>query len=119
MIHLKDAVAEALKDVCENVVYGDPRGFAVDRLLAWRESANRCYARADGREYLAEINYALEIYAPDASEAATILEEADARLCALGFRREAAVEQMEQDMQASHVSARYRALTDGRGNVYQ
>lgn len=119
MIDLKKEVQAALKDVCVRVVYGDYRGFAERELLCWRESGNRSFAQADGREYLTELGYALEIYAPGAEDALAMLKVADARMCALGFRRESAVEQFEHDLRISHVSARYRALVDVQGRVYQ
>ena len=119
MISLKRQVKAALEGVCASVVYGDPRGYAGEELITWWESANRSYARTDGREHLAELNYTMEIYAPGAEAAATLLEAADARMCALGFRRESAAEQFEQNLNVSHVSARYRALADAEGNTYQ
>ena len=36
-----------------------------------------------------------------------------------GFRREAAAEQFEGEIGLCHVTARYRALADGEGNIYQ
>lgn len=119
MINLKRQVKAALEGVCATVVYGDPRGFAQTELIAWRESANHRHAQADGQEYLAELNYTLEIYASGAEAGAALLAAVDERLCALGLRREAAVEQFERDLRASHISARYRALADGQGNIYQ
>lgn len=119
MIDLKNEVKAALESVCSKVIYGDHRGFAEQELICWRESANRRFAQADGREYLTELNYTLEIYAPGAEAAAALLTAADAQMCALGFRREAAAEQFEHDLSVSHVSARYRALADAQGKVYQ
>lgn len=119
MIDLKRQVKAALEGVCASVVYGDPRDFARQELVSWRESENCRYAQADGREYLAELRYALEIYAPGAEAAGNLLAEVDDRMCALGLCRESAVEQFEQDFDVSHISARYRALADAAGNVYQ
>ena len=119
MISLKRQVKAALEGVYAPVVYGDSRGYAGEELITWRESANRSYARTDGREHLAELNYTMEIYAPGAEAAAALLEAADARMCALGFRRESAAEQFEQNLNVSHVSARYRALADVAGSIYQ
>ena len=119
MIDLKQQVYAALNGVCENVICGYPRCYTGGRLVFWRESANSRYAQADGAEYLAELNYTLDIFAPSAEEAALLLAEADARMQGAGFRREAAAEQFEQDLNISHVSARYRALADVQGNIYQ
>lgn len=119
MIHLKRQVKEVLQGVCAAVIYGEPRDAARSELIAWRESANRRYAQTDGQEYLAELNYTLEIYAPGAEGAAALLEAADAQMCSMGFRREAAVEQFEQEFNTSHISVRYRALADAQGNIYQ
>jgi len=112
MISLKEKVQAALADVCGRVIYGYPRGFAGAEMICWRESENRRHAQADAKEYLAEVNYTLEA-------AGDLLASADARMQAAGFRREAAVEQFEQDLTISHVCARYRALADDKGNIYQ
>lgn len=119
MITLKERVRDALSGVCGEVVYGYPRDFTGDALISWRESANRRHAQADGQEHLAELNYTLEIFAAGPEAAGGLLSEADARMLSIGLRREAAAEQFEQDLGVSHVSARYRALADAQGNIYQ
>lgn len=119
MISLKEQVCAAITGVCGEVVYGYPRSFTGKEMIFWRESENACFARADGREHLAELNYSLEIFAPGAERASALLEAADARLRGMGLRREAAAQQFEPDLGVSHVSARYRALADAQGNIYQ
>lgn len=119
MISLKERVCEALAGVCGEVIFGYPRDFTGQELIAWRESASRRHAQADGYEHLAELNYTLEIFAPGAEEAGELLARADARMTEAGFRREASAEQFEENPAVSHISARYRALADGQGNIYQ
>jgi len=119
MISLKEKVQAVLADVCGRVIYGYPRGFAGAEMICWRESENRRHAQADAKEYLAEVNYTLDIFASGSEAAGDLLASADARMQAAGFRREAAVEQFEQDLTISHVCARYRALADDKGNIYQ
>ena len=100
-------------------MYGYPRSFTGGEIISWRESGNFTHARADGREYLAELNYAVEIFAGSAERAAELLYGVDARLQNLGLRRQSAAEQFERDLSICHVSARYRALADAQGNIYQ
>lgn len=119
MITLRETVRDALAGVCGDVIFGDPRDFASGERICWRESKNRRHAQADGAEYLAEVEYTLEIYAEAAEAASGLLDGADAKLCACGFRREAAAMQFEQDSGVSHITARYRALADVNGNIYQ
>lgn len=119
MINVRQQVRDALQGACTEVVYGYPRDFVGTQCIAWRESDNRCFAQADAREHLAELNYSLEIFAPAPEAAATLLSEADGRMLELGFRRESAAEQLEQDTGICHISARYRALADAAGNLYQ
>lgn len=119
MISLKQQLHAAICDVCPQAAYGYPRSFTGNTVIFWRESENRRHAQADGGEYLAELNYTLEIFAPRPEEAAALLDQADARLQGMGLRREAAAEQFEQDPGISHISARYRALADARGSIYQ
>lgn len=119
MISLKKQLHAAIHGLCPQTAYGYPRSFTGSTVIFWRESENRRHAQADGGEYLAELNYTLEIFAPGAEDASALLEAADARLQAMGLRREAAAEQFEPDPGVSHISARYRALADARGNIYQ
>ena len=119
MISLKEQVHAALAGACETLVYGYPRSFTGREAICWRESANFTHARADGREHLAELNYAVEIFAPGAERADALICDVDARLQGLGLRRESTLVQLERDLGTSHVSARYRALADAQGNIYQ
>ena len=52
MITLKVKVANVLSGVCRDVICGDPRDFVSGQRICWRESKNRCHARADGAEYV-------------------------------------------------------------------
>lgn len=119
MITLKSTVLSALSGVCEDVIYGWPKDFAGRERLIWRESLNREFAQTDAAEYLAEMNYTLDIFAPSAEGASSLFADADACMLGAGFRREAAQEVFEQDSCISHISARYRALADAAGNIYQ
>ena len=119
MISLKESVRDALAGVCGEVVFGYPCGFAGREMVCWRESENRRYAQTDGKEHLTELNYMLDVFAQGIEAAYDLLQAADARMQAAGFRREAAAEQFEQDLGVVHISARYRALSDAAGNTYQ
>ena len=119
MISLKRKVKSALEGVCPEVICGYPRGFTGGKLVSWRESASRCHAQADGREHLAELNYTLDIFSDSPESASELLAAADGRMLDAGFRREAAQEQLEKDLSVSHITARYRALADREGNIYQ
>ena len=119
MITLKKEVQKVLSDVCASPVYGYPCSFEALPLLAWRESLNSRHGQADGREYIAELNYTLEIFAPDSEAADALLVLADAALTGLGLRRENAAEQFDQDAGLCHITARYRCLADEHGRIYQ
>jgi len=119
MITIKEEVRSALSELELPLVYGYPRCFVRLPLVAWRESLNQRHAQADGREHLAELNYTLEIFAPDSESADAILAAADERLRSLGLRREHAAEQYETDAAVSHITARYRCLADGAGRIFQ
>ena len=119
MITLKQTVCSALSGACGSVIYGWPRDFTGDAFIAWREVGSREYAQADAAEYLAELIYALEIFARTPEDAAGLLSEADGRMRNAGFRRESAAELYDEDTRFCRVSARYRALADASGNIYQ
>ena len=119
MITLKGQLFAALDGVAAELVYGHPRDFAALPLLVWHESQNREYAQAGAGEYLAEINYTLDLYAAEMEQAGSLFADVDARMRAAGFRREACAELYETDRHICHTSARYRALADAQGNIYQ
>lgn len=119
MITLKEKVFSALSGLCGDVIYGLPGDFITPERIVWRESRNRRYAQVDGREYLAELNYTLDIFARSPEDTAELFARADESMAQAGFRREAAEEMFERDTGVHHISARYRALSDAEGNVYQ
>ena len=119
MITLKQEIRSVLSGICGNLIYGYPRFFETLPLIAWRESLNRRHSQADAREYLAELNYTLEIFAPGSESANELLALCDAALTSMGLRRENAAEQFEADASLSHITARYRCLADEQGNISQ
>lgn len=119
MITLKKMLYSALTGVCGAVVFGYPKDFTALPLLSWRESGNRRHAQADGKEYLAELEYTIDCFAPSPEEVSALHAAADERLLGLGLRREALTEIFDPDSAVCHISARYRALADAQGNIYQ
>ena len=87
MITLKDRVFSAIGGLCGDVIYGTPGDFISPERIVWRESRNRRYAQADGREHLAELNYTLDIFARSAEAASELFARADERMAQAGFRR--------------------------------
>ena len=116
---LKEHVCDALSGTCDCVVYGRPAQIRYLPVLCWRESLNRCFAQAEGKEYLTEVNYTLDIFAASPESAGEIAARADVRMRDAGFRRDGACELYEQERQIAHVSLRYRALADANGGVWQ
>lgn len=119
MITLRNRVFSALRGACDSVIYGLPDDFIALPRIVWRESRNRRHAQADGVEYLAELNYTLDIFAETPEAAGELFADADARMNQSGFRRESAEEIFEKDTGIAHINARYRALADSAGNTYQ
>ena len=114
---IRNRIQAALAGVCDCVVYGYPMDLAEDMRVCWRESLNRRYAQADGREYLAEVNYTVDVFAPDAEGCDALSEGCDARMAEIGLRREDRRAVFEAD--CAHISMRYRALLGADGGVYQ
>ena len=119
MITLKTKVFSAIGNLCGDVIYGTPGDFTTPEKIVWRESRNRRYAQADGREHLAELNYTQDIFARSPEAAGELFARADENMAQAGFRRENAEELIEKDLGVHHISARYRALSDAQGNTYQ
>lgn len=119
MITRKEQLRDALAGLCADVICGYPKVYTAGSLLCWRESGNARFAQADGQEYLAELEYTLDIFAPSIEEAHAMHASADERMLGMGFRRESSAEIYEQNPAVCHISARYRALADAAGNNYQ
>lgn len=119
MTSLRQAVRRALEGVCSRVFYQYPASFAEVPCAAWRESGNREYARVDGREYLAEVVYTVDLFGPSSGELGDMADRVDAALRQTGLAREYAAELYETGSRLYHRVLRYRGVTDGYGNVYQ
>lgn len=116
---IKNAVRTALQNLPAEVIYGVPGDFCSLPRVVWRESQNRCYRQADAREYLSELNYTLDIFDASPEAASELADAADAALAAIRLRRELRAEISERETNIHHISARYRALADADGTIYQ
>ena len=114
---IRERIQAALAGVCDCVVYGYPLDLADASRVCWRESQNRRYAQADGREHLTEVNYTVDVFAPDAEACDALSEACDARMIETGLRREDRRAVFDAD--CAHISMRYRALLGADGGIYQ
>ena len=119
MITLSDRVKALLGGLGAPVYYFHPQSWLTLPVIAWRESGSRELAQADGREHLAELTYAVDIYS-DSPEVNQALSEAlDGRMFAARLRRDYMADLFDARSGLHHRSLRYRAVADGDGNIYQ
>lgn len=117
MITLRSTVKSLLEATGAAVWYFYPRSWLALPAVSWRESKNREFAQADGREHLAELEYTVDVWAKGPEEAHQLADEIDELLSALRLRRDYAADLFESGMH--HRTLRYRCVADAEGRIYQ
>ena len=119
MKSLQARVRTLLDETGLPVTYGWPALWNRFPCAAWYESGSRALAQADGREYLTELNYTVDIWADAPAELAEAAQEIDARLSGAGLRRVSSLDLYEDGPRLFRRSMRYRAVVDVDGGVWQ
>lgn len=117
MISLAKTVRGLLESTGAQVWYFYPQSWLKLPAISWRESGNREIAQADGREYLAELTYTVDVWAKGPEEAAELAAKVDAAMTSVRLRRDFAQDLFEADM--IHRTMRYRCVADQNGKIYQ
>ncbi len=65
--------------------------------VGYREAINRVHRRADGKEYLTELRYDVDIWAAGAKEALEIAQSIDEAMAAAGYQRTHAADLFDED----------------------
>lgn len=119
MITLSEKVKTLLNGLDAAVYYFYPQSWTNLPVIAWRESENREIAQADGQEYLAELTYAVDIWAESAAENQALAGLINQRMASARFRRDYMADLFDAKTGFHHRSLRYRAVADSAGNIYQ
>ena len=119
MTTLQARVKALLEDTGLPVRYGYPAAWGTFPCVSWSEAGNRVLARAEGREYLTELTYAVDVWAETPEQLARAGAEIDARLAEAGLRRTSCLDLFEERPLLHHRALRYRAVLDPAGAVHQ
>lgn len=119
MITLAPKVKDLLTGLDAPVFYFYPQRWERLPAISWRESGNRELAQADGKEYLAELTYAIDIWSSSPAENLSLFEKIDARMASARFRRDYMEDLFDSNTEQHHRTIRYRAAADAEGNIYQ
>lgn len=119
MISLTNTVRSLLQSTGAAVWYFHPQSWARLPAVSWRESANRELAQADGREHLAELEYAVDVWSASPAVNAELAAKIDAALTAVRLRRIYSEDLYEAATGCHHRALRYRCVADRAGNIYQ
>ena len=87
--------------------------------VTWREVQNRSIARADGKEYLTERVFSIDIWSRSAEQNRAIYEGIAPGLAALRLRRDWLEDLYESGRNVHHRHTRWRCVVDDEGRVYQ
>ena len=119
MITLAQRVKALLDGLGAPVYYFHPQSWLRLPVISWGESGSRELAQADGREHLAELTYAVDIWSDSPAENQSLAARLDERMFAARFRRDYAADLYDAASGLHHRSLRYRAVADAAGNIYQ
>ena len=119
MISIGESVFKALESLNVPVRHSHLPENMVLPCVTWHESGNRQASQADGREYLSEVEYAVDIWSYSTEMNAQLLCAADAALAAIGLKRTYSAELFETDTRLHHRAARYSGWVDLQKNVWQ
>lgn len=87
MIDLKTEVVKALKRACGNVSLNGSKDFVKMPCISYFEISNTPANMADDREYLTEIEYAVDIWGEKDTEVTKIALRVNAEMASIGFVR--------------------------------
>ncbi|HIU33261.1 MAG TPA: hypothetical protein IAB02_01735 [Candidatus Pullichristensenella excrementigallinarum] len=87
--------------------------------VGYREAINRVHRRADGKEYLTELRYDVDIWAAGAKEALEIAQSIDEAMAAAGYQRTHAADLFDAKTRFHRRSLGYRIVADPDGHGYQ
>lgn len=117
MNSIGNAVKELLDGTGAAVWYFYPQSWLRLPAISWRESRNRELAQADGREYLTELEYTVDVWDKSPERVRSLAEDVDGALCAMRLRRDYAADLFESGMH--HRTMRFRCVADSEGRIYQ
>ena len=119
LISLAKNVETVLHSTGAAVWYFHPQSWIRLPAVSWRESQCRELSQADGREHLAELSYAVDVWGRSPAENAALAADVDAKMAAMRMRRESSEDLYEADTGLHHRALRYRCVADAAGNIYQ
>lgn len=119
MISLAEKVKALLTGLDAPIFYFYPQSWEKLPAISWRESGNRELAQADGKEHLAELTYAVDIWSDSPAENMALFAQIDKRMASARFRRDFAEDLFDTNTGRHHRTIRYRAIADADGNIYQ
>jgi len=119
LITLAEKVKDLLDGLNAPVFYFYPMAWDKLPAVSWRESGNRELAQADGREHLAELTYAIDIWGDSPGENMALFARIDEQMASARFRRDYMEDLFDANTGRHHRTIRYRAVADGEGNIYQ
>ena len=119
MISISERIGALLKGLGAEVWYFYPQNWMRLPVISWRESANREFAQADGREHLAQLEYTVDLWAGGPEANLELSWRVDAAMASLRLRRDFCADLFDSGVGLHHRVLRYRCVADGNGNIYQ
>lgn len=107
---LQAEVYAALTGTGYPIAYHFPQNSAVIPRITFYESNNREHGQADGREFVTEVEYTIDLWAMTPEQTAEMALAVDAALAALRLKRTFSFDLYETDTRVHHKNMRYRAL---------
>ena len=119
MITISSAIRDALRSLDVPAWYFYPAGWSALPVISWRESLNREFARADGAEHLAELEYTVDVWSDSPGQCMELAGRIHGLFAAMGLKRQYAEDLFDSASGMHHRNLRYRCVCDAAGNIYQ
>lgn len=110
MDSLQAEVYTALQGTGYSVSYFFPQTSTPLPRISFYESNNHEYGQAEGREFVTEVEYTIDLWANTPEKTGEMAIAVDAKLAALRLRRTFSFDLYEQDTRIHHKNMRYRGL---------
>jgi len=120
MVDISKDVYDALCSIDGlSVYYFYPLDWSVLPVTSYYEITNADYAQADGKEYLSEIAYQVDIWSEDSSENARLALLINEKLYRIGLRRGMSLDLFESGANLHHRTMRFACFAKQDKTIYQ
>lgn len=120
MIDISAIISGALNEIDGvTVYYFSPSVWTALPAVSYFEAENAEHERAGGQEFLSEILYQVEAWTESLSGNTSVTLDIDAKLSALGMKRESCKYDVDNEHNLHHRTMQYGCIANQDGQIFQ